>query len=485
MTRRAMILMAALMLACSGSGRQKVADDLADQDSRGTADVQTTDTAPPQDLQEQDVVVPSDTDSPQDAVEQDVVVPADTTPPQDVAPTDTFELPEGCCFTADDCDGDLVCVGTEGGPWPDAGSCQPSPAEGQCWSDEDCESPVDWCEGAVVCGCGEKCMLTPGWCLHVIDPPSCCTTDADCVPGFVCSPTIDPGGPGVCKEQPPAGLCWLEAHCLPGQSCEGANICPCDALCGVADQPGTCTIPCDDNDCCCAETDCDPGWSCVSLDAGNVCLPTQPEGMCWQHSDCGPNGFCQGAIPCPCGWDCDGDGWDIPGSCIPTGGDMCCKTDADCPQLYLGQPMFCFIQDGNPFVVGTCQPMAPPGKCWSDEDCFMIQTCQGEGFCPCGMDCQAPGTAMGDCTPLPGGCCYTDADCGEGHVCRGIFPGDNMPGSCVPDPNGPECLGDAQCCWNDADCGYGTCQGASVCGCIELCPVCGACMPDQMGFCGG
>jgi hypothetical protein len=532
MMKHWLVCIAALALACSGSGKEQL--------NNGSADTTALDQNAP------DALVQSDTVPPEDLVEEET-----TLPPTDATQVDAT-LPEGCCLTAAQCQGDDRCVGLTDGPGSFAGQCVAPPLEYECWSNDDCQLP-DTCHNASICGCMELCQPQPGMCLHPIDPPNCCHSNdecmgaecigmelgaggtceappaagscyynghcapgeycvnqsicscdmncisepgfcvaynvnccfdhADCEAGQICSSTDEPNAPGVCKDQPPAGHCWDDQHCKPGEVCQGSSICPCDADCMLADQPGTCTLPCDDNDCCCDDADCGEGSVCVAHNAGNVCLPEQPGNMCWQDSDCGDNGFCQGANVCACQWDCDADGGDIPGTCLSTNGDTCCMTDADCPQFFMGDPMFCHIEDGNPFVVGTCQPMAPPGKCWSDNDCYMLQTCQGAGFCPCGMDCEAPGTTMGDCTPVPPGCCYFDDDCGDGLVCRGTQYGENMPGSCVPDPNGPQCAGDAQCCWDNGDCGSGTCNGASVCGCIELCPVCGACQPDQMGFC--
>ncbi len=552
MRRFGVMVMAILLLACSGTGKEKIENDIAAGKDGLSIDSTAADVS-------EDVLAPEDTPTSVDSVDS-TTIPDDVVQPMDTAPVDLVELPDNCCLTDADCDGGMVCVGFDGGPWPEAGTCQPAPEEGRCWSDADCPFPADNCEQAAICGCGEKCALEPGYCLHVIDPPNCCQSDEECVEfglrcvgaemgagaGGTCLPVTTGGDcyyksdcaegeycvaqtvcscdmnciselgvcipydvyccfgddecdageqcigaslgpwtePGVCKSQAPNGLCWQDSQCKPGQECEGVSICPCDADCDGADMPGECVAGCDDIDCCCEGSDCGDGSECVYLAEGNVCLPKQPAGMCWQDSDCGDNQYCYGSSPCACNWDCDGDGWDMPGTCLPTGGDMCCMTDSDCPQFFVGEPMFCLIEEGNPFVVGTCQPMAPFGKCWTEEDCYMEQVCQGMGFCPCGMDCQAPGTKMGDCSPLPQGCCYTDADCGEDTVCRGDYAGENMPGSCVPDPNGPKCLGDAQCCWDDFDCGGGQCNGASVCGCIELCPVCGACQEDQMGFCG-
>lgn len=615
-----LLALAWLCLACSGAEGKKSVDSI---DDTATADTgQDPDVTQP-DSQEPDVAVPDDVQDPD--VQPDLQPDLQPELQTDLLP-DLQDPPDGCCWTGQDCDDQQVCVGADDGPWPLPGSCQPAPDIGQCWSDNDCTSPEDWCEGQVICGCGEKCALAPGWCLHT-DPPFCCESDEqcfgdescfgpkeqfegicladpgantcfgdshcepgqscqgasvpscwsdaplvpgvcltmpdycclsdqDCDPGHTCTAangpeepgsceqdappgkcwsgddcnateyckgaepcpcfmdcfavypgdctpvTVDcclsdddcqPGAqcikesndyPGVCKEQPAKDHCWHDLHCKPGQKCQGAAVCPCDADCDGADMEGTCVETCDDADCCCQDADCGQDYTCVMLEQGNTCLPDMGQDMCWQDSDCGPAMYCHGAIPCPCDWDCDGDGWDIPGTCEPTGGDMCCMTDADCPQFFMGKPMVCLIQEGNPDVVGTCQQAPDPGACWSDDDCYMEQTCKDVYFCPCGMDCGWPGTKAGNCSPLPQGCCYDDAGCADGFVCKGFVEFDNMPGHCLPHPDGPACPFDAKCCWNNADCpGDSICKEAYFCGCIELCPVCGACAPDQIGYC--
>ena len=539
---------------------------------------------------------------------------------------DLKDPPDNCCLEAADCDQGFVCVGAQQGDVPKAGSCQPEPDSGECWSDDDCNSVEDWCEGQVICGCGEKCMLGTGHCIHT-DPPFCCESDEqcfgdescvgetqtfeglcmadpggnacwgdahcepegsclgasvpscwsdaqqkmgtcstmpdycclsnnDCEAGHTCTAadgpeepgtceldappgecwsnadcndkeychgantcpcfmdcfTVNTGqckpvtvdcclsddecqagqqcikesqnGPGICKDQPGNGLCWHDLHCKPDQVCQGAEVCPCDADCDGADMEGECAKPCDEDDCCCLDSDCPQDYVCAENDQGNSCMPPMGEGMCWQDKDCPDNHFCHGANTCPCNWDCDGDGWDIPGTCKTTGGDMCCFTAADCPQYFMGAPMVCVIQEGNPDVVGVCQTAPDPGRCWDDSDCYMEQVCKDIYFCSCGMDCGYPGLQAGTCSPLPQGCCYDDSGCGEGFVCKGFVPGDNMPGHCLPHPDGPACPFDAQCCWNDADCsGESTCKDSYFCGCIELCPVCGDCAEDQIGTC--
>lgn len=222
--------------------------------------------------------------------------------------------------------------------------------------------------------------------------------------------------------------------------------------------------------CCISDAQCPAGWRCVPIHGEiGACKPRLSDGMCWMSADCGPGMLCLGATPCRCNRTDEGDGCDIPGHCIPeeTG---CCDHDMDCPA---GQD----CAPGN-----ICAPALQPGRCWTDADCSGLQTCVDPAPCPCGFLCGVEATP-GRCDPLPSACCHGDDDCQEGMVCRARVPGSTAPGSCVPDPSGPECPFDAACCWDDGDCPGGWCDGEFVCGCIDLCPMCGACMPDQIGQC--
>lgn len=152
----------------------------------------------------------------------------------------------------------------------------------------------------------------------------------------------------------------------------------------------------------------------------------------------------------------------------------CCEGNGDCPE---GQ--VCREHESGK----VCIPDLVMGQCWTGDDCYQTQTCEGAMVCPCGYSCDV-GTVPGSCTPVPAGCCNVQADCGEGLVCRAVNEVGRLPGRCVPDPNGPQCLGDAACCWEESDCyGSGVCQAALLCGCIELCHACGECAPDHMGYC--
>lgn len=169
----------------------------------------------------------------------------------------------------------------------------------------------------------------------------------------------------------------------------------------------------------------------------------------------------------------DDSGPDVDQDIPPVG---CCHQQSDCQDMAV-------CVGGSPDLVGTCEAPPEPGRCWTESDCYTTQECIGIVTCPCGALCELP-ASPGTCSPLPSGCCNSDDDCNVDHVCRGQWVDSKMPGACVPSHLGPQCMGDSACCWNDDDCpGTSTCTGASTCGCIELCFVCGACMPDEMGYC--
>jgi hypothetical protein len=303
-------------------------------------------------------------------------------------------------------------------------------------------------------------------------PVGCCHSDAECINGFRCVGG-DLGAGGVCFPPPAVGACFVQEDCPQGFICSGMDLCACNMDC--LSQPGQCVpLP---GDCCTQDAECPAGKVCAPAGDSGVCEPaTFVPGTCWDEGDCMPGQECVGAWACPCNADCDG--WDTPGTCQGPM-DGCCQADPDC-----GPGMVCV---GGEFELGgTCEPAPAFGECFKDSDCYvMSQACEGAITCSCGTPCFAPNTP-GKCAPLPANCCYSDADCGgEEMVCKGIYAGDNMPGTCQPVPGSIiGCPYPGGCCWDDNDCLNGKkCVDAFVCGCIELCYVCGACMPDQMGHC--
>lgn len=377
-----------------------------------------------------------------------------------------------CCQDDNECLPGHLCVGGEGAV---GGTCMFLPTFGECFSNAQC--PLGYlCSGANFCNCMENCPSIPGDCYPM--GGACCASNDDCDGIDVCA-GLDGDGvwTGVCEPPPlKPGDCWLDKDCPAGNTCEGIQVCPCDADCDMLDSFGTCT-PYPVGPCCESDFDCGENMVCVEPGPGGKCVPLLDKGSCWWDGNCEDDELCIGASYCPCGdWCGDEDGWEMPGTCMNMADYNCCKTDDDC--------MAGHVCVGSEFGGATCEPAPALGLCFTDDDCYETQQCTGGTFCPCGMLC-AVATMPGNCTPLPGGCCYTDKDCAEDHRCYNAFEFDKMPGSCKPDPNKIEgCPPPGGCCWGDKDCLTGkTCSGAQVCGCIELCWNCGDCMPDQMGLC--
>jgi hypothetical protein len=74
----------------------------------------------------------------------------------------------------------------------------------------------------------------------------CCFEDRHCATrSEVCvNADCEARRPGVCKSLSSLGRgeCWRDADCPAGMTCRGAIICPCGAVCIIADMPGRCVI---------------------------------------------------------------------------------------------------------------------------------------------------------------------------------------------------------------------------------------------------
>lgn len=297
--------------------------------------------------------------------------------------------------------------------------------------------------GGLACQCGRPCQPAYGcqcrdgqWSCWHTDPVACPDEGINRLDTWQDAPP-DGGGESCPDSEAANGYACRQE----GYSCEfGPEACQCG-------RP------------------CHPAFGCVCLSGRWSCWHTDPIPESW-CADVPPTDASPDFAPV----DAPYEYWAT--DVVPP---ACCAKNADC-----GAGWACGTRASDK---GTCKPALPTGQCWSEEDCATGSTCLGVFVCPCTADCDAadqPGT----CTPMPSGCCWTDADCGDGAVCRAQGGLGGLPGSCVPDPLGPLCPGDSACCWNDADCmGAGTCQGAVACGCVELCPVCGACAPYRMGMC--
>ena len=143
--------------------------------------------------------------------------------------------PPGCCLDSGHCGDGQVCAGSSG---EEPGQCQPVPAAGQCYSNDDCPQ-WHFCLGAGTCGCDEDCWFHTGKCLP--SDVGCCDGQGQCPEGASCVPEGPAGG--TCMPAPSAGRCWHPDDCNVGQVCAGAYYCPCDADCSGQNRMGFCADP--------------------------------------------------------------------------------------------------------------------------------------------------------------------------------------------------------------------------------------------------
>lgn len=301
---------------------------------------------------------------------------------------------------------------------------------------------------------------------------NCCHFDTQCESGQLCLGAGD-AAQGRCLPDPGGNECFVDSQCDEFEVCEGGIRVPaCELAPDWEFHVGTCVLM-QPPACCKTDGECGGGLACIGgqLGAGGVCLPAPEGDGCYRNDQCPAQHFCAGATQCSCDMNCISE----PGRCAPLQAS-CCQAQGDCDEGF-----FC-VPTGE---IGVCEPLPPfAGKCWSHEQCAAGETCLGGWACPCNADCDGVDT-YGQCQALPSGCCDTDADCAPDQLCKAVIPGYGLPGRCkanlsmligCPNPEG--------CCWDDSDCAPDkTCTGASVCGCIELCPQCGQCQEDVSGFC--
>ena len=205
-----------------------------------------------------------------------------------------------------------------------------------------------------------------------------------------------------------------------------------------ADEPSQNTAERTDDGCCPAGV-CGPGEVCLE----GRCHPAPGSKRCYVAGECQSGQVCQDATQCECG---DADCTPKMGLCQwPEG---CCNDHAEC-------------QEGEHCHQGVCRPAPGAELCWLDLHCKAGEVCEQVTSCPCGVEgCEA---APGRCS-LPGICCLSDAECGEGR-CVG--------NRCYPEP-------EAGYCYEQGDCpGVGECVGAYVCPCGDT-----SCLiPTTQGVC--
>jgi subtilisin-like proprotein convertase family protein len=185
------------------------------------------------------------------------------------------------------------------------------------------------------------------------------------------------------------------------------------------------------------------------LDSWKLRIRSKPAG-CRTDADCAPEERCEGATNCPPGAYCILSAQ--PGQCVPDtctshaqcgAGEYCTAKQVQCPP-----GAYCVLS----VVPGTCEPI-PGGRCFTHADCKPEDDCFGT----------MSGAYLGDCIPK-GATCDDQDDCGVAETCDrhmhgtpppGVYPVMPQFGTCQPIP-----------CQSHADCkaiGPGwTCKGMTA-----------------------
>jgi len=375
MKRLAVLTAIVFVLGCGGS--KKTLKDAGD--SAAPADVAAEDRAAP----DPDISTP-EADRTEELAPQDVQAPPDVAdvqiPPDIVDLAEEAEILPDLVETAEEIDTvDLVEEIPESCPVESPDWGDPCLGTFSCNYGEEC--CCNDCYDATICDCmGDKfgcysaeACLNP-WC----EMPPCCKVgvNLNCEmlnPGDICAAV--PGSDyGRCKESLPYPACWDHDSCEGGELCKDSEICPCDADCDGADEPGLCLPNFLQYGCCLSEDHCllgeDKEWICAGEADGEpgLCLEKPSVGQCWDNNDCAPGQTCEGATFCPCGTVCGQI--QAPGNCTGGGGgpgDLCGPSGGDC-----APGLVCCYPCGIPDCDWKCQEPCDPGEVWCSEGCPMV-----------------------------------------------------------------------------------------------------------------
>jgi hypothetical protein len=400
---RWLILLAGILVACSGSGREGL-----NGDSRGEADgivgkvdvkgeVAAPDVTPGVDVVDGGLVDVGCVDC--------VDVPLVDVGP-DVAPDIDSDLPMapiGCCHTTDDCPpgtgGETVfCAGQQTAP-DGLGVCVGPAESGWCYVDEHCE-PGQECHGSAVCGCNIDCdppYLGPGICVP--EGPACAPIEENWVKEICNAASVVIWDGEKCIATCP-GCCGCEPFCE--LTFESVN--ECQAQCGLvpdcplfvgalAEEPyvykqaqGGCIEqegmagPCKSDDNC-------PGGYPDGTDAGDYCVLGNCV-FCWNDSQCPEPQLCRAGR---CVNDDPGDGVCPPVVCEAESCSLITPSEQPCPVCVCNSVYGracsvdeeCKVISSHPYaacVNGRC------ADCRNDDDCPSIwspggETCVTPGIC--------------------------------------------------------------------------------------------------------
>ncbi len=440
--------------------------------------------------------------------------------------TGTCEPRPTMCSTNADCGSGYECVidVCAGSSDPNGGAsefmcwghCQvvdPKPYE--CWADADCGGG-GWCEYDYQnCASsfapppdGDMPMPMPvcgGWC-HYPDPIPCDPWgDMTCPEGTECQMVSGCGG---MTPVPASGVpCMMNYQCVPVVKPECSA--DCDCAFGFGCVAGTCQLqepvgPCDD------AWSCKEGYTCgcptrfggpaSGIACFPQCYPERPE--CCDDSQCGGgemcvNGACEPMYcydqKCPEGYHCESQC----GGPVPAGGLMACPMVCvkDAPTCASD----CDCDIWTACINGECQVAdrlneCHGGQCMSDADCGDGGVCRFEPYaCPCSIDengkvicpdCGPPPDARGWCEyPPKETLCGPNGECPSGFACNECAHGscpmcDDCVAVCEPEVD-LGCRADADCATGER-CDFKACTATGACAPGMDCAICvGQCVPKE------
>ena len=360
------------------------------------------------------------------------------------------------CTTGDHCaSGECAVTGTldcdDGNPCTDD-ICAPD--QGCVWTDNSapCDDG-DPCTAGDSCG-GGLCSGAPAAAASC-DDGEVCTADS-CIAGVGCTHDAVPGD---CED---GNACTSEDTCVGGDcvatgltDCDDGNVCT-DDTCDLTDgcQAVFNEAPCDDDDPCTVDDQCDGGLCTSGLPLvcsdGNPCthdtcggegcaFPPDDTATCEDGNACTSNDACSGGscvatalTDCDDGNICTDDTCDLVDGCQVAFNDDPCDDDDPCTDQESCEAGLCaasvplVCEDGNPCTQDTCGaegcafPPDDAGACDDGNPCSTGDHCSGGS-------CHVTGTLICDdgdvctddvCDPATG--CDTvdnDALCDDGDAC--------------------------------------------------------------------
>src|SRR5436309_973133 len=234
--------------------------------------------------------------------------------------------------SAPTCDDGMVCTADSCDPAANnnAGGCVNAPIAGCCTTDADCDDG-DVCTGTETCVTGACQNGAPLVCdngnpcdgLETCDPVAGCQpgTLLDCNDNLVC--TNDSCDPAIgCVNAPNPGCCTTDADCDNGNVCDGLETCDVNNSCVGGTAPN-----CDDGNNCTDDT-CDVALGCMHTDNTAPCDDANP---CTANDTCS-GGQCQGGPAGNAGTECRAAAGDCDMAEVCDGTNAACPTDAKDPK---------------------------------------------------------------------------------------------------------------------------------------------------------